>query len=448
MSFFRKNKGPSQSPAQQHMYLSQAEILEDVGTSRIARSTLLVLSLTVFGAIGWASVAELRETVKATGEVVPTKSVQLVQHLEGGIVSNIRVREGQLVEKGSILAELAPAHASAEFETLRARRLALLSKLARLKAFINDEEPRFPSVPERYDYLIVQQRAALEEQKQSRREQRKILDSRLVQKEAEISTLQRRQGKLKRQIALLSERRKIEARMLKQGLISRLDHLATLESLNDAAGSLKETASELVRARESKNEAQAAMDESDASLRNKAATEASEATAEIVALEERGMQMQDRVKRLAVLAPARGIVQSLATTTLGSVIPPGGTIAEIVPIGDKLIVEAKISPNDIGHIGIGDTAIVKVLTYDFSTFGMITGLLEHISPTTFKEKDGTTFYKGRVVLTKNHVGKDPAMNLVLPGMVTQVEIESGARTIIEYLLHPVFQGLDTAMSER
>lgn len=152
--------------------------------------------------------------------------------------------------------------------------------------------------------------------------------------------------------------------------------------------------------------------------------------------------------RLEIVAPVRGIVQELAANTVGGVIAPGAPIAMVVPVEDELIVEARISPIDVGHVKIGDKATVKITTYDFARLGAIDGVVEKISPTTFKDQDGTVYYLATLRLAKNHVGEHPDGNLILPGMVAEVDIMAGERTILRYLLRPIYQSLDAAMTER
>ena len=159
-------------------------------------------------------------------------------------------------------------------------------------------------------------------------------------------------------------------------------------------------------------------------------------------------RLRDRVNRHNIKSPVRGVVKGLAVNTIGGVVPSGGVIAEIVPLEEDLIVEARLSPADIGHLDIGQLAAIKVQTFDFARFGSIQGTLENISATTFKDQDGSVYYKGIIKLNQSHVGSDPNSNLILPGMTVDVDVTTGDRTLLRYLLRPVYESLDRAFGER
>ena len=171
-------------------------------------------------------------------------------------------------------------------------------------------------------------------------------------------------------------------------------------------------------------------------------------TGELAQVRETIAKLQDRVRRLDITAPTRGIVKGLTTRTIGAVIGPGELIVEIVPLDDVLVAEVRISPRDIGHLRIGQSANVKVTTYDPARFGVVEGRLKRVSASTFKDEEGEPFYKGIIELSQAFVGSDPDRNPVLPGMVVDADIVTGSKSLMQYLLKPVYRGLDSAFRER
>lgn len=429
-------------------YLSSPELLEEVGPPWFLRAMLLFISLSVFGAAAWAGVAKIKETTNALGEVVPIGSVHTIQHLEGGIIAGILVSEGELVERDQVLVRLDPTPVLADLESILVRRVGLRLKAERLRAFANDEPPNFPKVPERFAHLVADQKEILQQHVQTRRDQKHVLWLKGQQRKTALKVLLSEADKLRREVAILAEQRDRQEKLLAEKLVTNMVYVNTLREFNTISGELDEVMGKANRAREAISEAEAKIVELEAGMRDEALGEMGSVRSELAEVEQSIIQAKDRVRRLEIKAPVRGIVQDLKASTVGGVIAPGAPLANVVPVEDELIVEARISPSDVGHVKIGDKATVKITTYDFARFGAIDGVVKKISPTTFKEQDGTVYYRAKVRLGKSYVGDDPDRNLILPGMVAEVDILAGERTVLRYLLRPIYQSLDTAMTER
>ncbi len=439
---------PRLGRGEQLRYLSKPELLEEIGPPRFLRVFLILVTMAVFGSGAWAAVAKIKETTKAMGEVVPIGSVHAIQHLEGGIIAKIMIAEGDLVARNQILVELDPTAVLADLEATRIRYTGLKLKAERLRAFAAGEAGAFPAVPARLAHLVEDQRQILAQQVRARQKQKRVLWLKLKQREVELKVMHSEAKKLRREVAILATQRDTQEKLLAEKLVSNLVYLNTLREFNTIDGELQEVVEKADRARQAIAEAKAKIEEVVAGLRDDALDEMGAVRSELAEVAQSIVQAEDRVRRLKILAPARGIVQELAVNTVGSVIAPGAPLAKVVPVEDELIVEARISPVDVGHVKIGDEAKVKITTYDFARFGAIDGEVEKISPTTFKEQDGTVYYKASIRLGKNHVGDTPGQNLILPGMVSEVDILAGERTVLRYLLRPIYQSLDTAMTER
>jgi len=440
--------GPRISWGEQLGYLSKPELLEEVGPPRFLRTILFLVALSVFGSGAWASIAKIKETTNATGEVVPTGSVHVIQHLEGGIIGGIMVAEGDLVERGQVLVRLDPTPVLADLEASSIRRIGLKLKAERLWAFADNRPAKYFQVPPRFAHLAADQQAILEQQTRAREERKHVLRLKGEQRKVELNILLSEAGKLRREVAILSKQRVMQEKLLAEKLVSNVVYFNTLREANAVSGELDEVVEKAARARNAISEASAKIAELEAGLRDEALHEMGTIRAELAEVEQTIVQAQDRVRRLDIFAPVRGIVQELTANTVGGVIAPGSPLAKVVPVEDELIVEARISPIDVGHVKIGDKATVKITTYDFARFGAIDGIVKKISPTTFKDQDGTVYYKAKIRLGKNHVGDQPDGNLILPGMVAEVAILAGERSVLRYLLRPIYQSLDTAMTER
>jgi membrane fusion protein, adhesin transport system len=432
----------------QMRHLSQSAILEEVGPPRLVRVLLLLLSLSVFGFIGWAAVTELKETTKASGEVVPTGSVLAIQHLEGGIIERIFVREGDIVNACDTLVRLNPTAARAQLEETEARAASLEIRRERLLAFAEGRDPDFSAAPARFSKLVDGERAILRQQFDALDQEASVLEAQARQRRSELAVLGSQVLKLTERIRNLRTQKDMRERLAEKGLVSKLVFLQTLEQYQTAVGELAEIRGKMVSAESAIDEAGNKIAQLQSQRRNEALEETGRVAADLASVRETARRLNDRVTRLDITAPVHGIVKGLATNTVGGVIPPGGLVTEIVPIDRELIVEARISPVDIGHISIGHKATVKVTTFDFARFGSIEGTVTKISASTFKDRENEVYYKAEVRLENTYVGSDPKANRILPGMVTEIDINTGKRTVLRYLLRPVFQSLDVALSER
>jgi len=263
-----------------------------------------------------------------------------------------------------------------------------------------------------------------------------------------LKVLGRQLSRLNGRVKNLGKQKSMHERLVKRGLVSRITFLQTLEQFDSAVGERAEIRGKIDRAKSAISEAEEKIKRLDSSRRNEALTEAGKVSGELAGLRELMVRAKDRAHRIDVRAPVRGIIKGLTVHTVGGVVAPGGLITEIVPINRELIVEARVSPVDIGHISPGQEAAVKVTTYDVARFGELKGEVTKISATTFKDRADEIYYKAEIRLDKNFVGDKPSENLVLPGMVTEVDIITGERTLLRYLLRPIFQSLDRAFSER
>ena len=358
------------------------------------------------------------------------------------------VRDGDLVEKGDILAQFDPTASFAQLEEMEARSAVLQARRERLRAFAENRKPNFGKIGKRHQASVREELAILRQQQQALVNERKVLQHQRSQRRSELVVLERQAKRLTSRVSNLGKQKNMHSRLVKRGLVSRITYLQTLELYESAVSERSEIRGKIARARSAIREASGKIQRLDSTRRNDAITESGKVSGELASLRELMVRAKDRAVRVDVRAPVRGIVKGLAVHTVGGVVAPGGLITEIVPVNRELVVEARVSPIDIGHISPGQKASVKVTTFDVARFGEIEGEVTKISATTFKDRQNEIYYKAEIKLEKGYVGDKPGKNLVLPGMVTDVSIITGERTLLRYLLRPIFQSLDSAFSER
>jgi HlyD family secretion protein/adhesin transport system membrane fusion protein len=421
--------------------------LEEGRPPRLASHVSLLGLFAVIGFVAWSAVAEVTERAVADGQVMPAGRVQAVQHLEGGIVSEILVEEGQVVAAGQPLLRLSPSGTVADREQLRTREMALALRAERLRAFAEGRMPDF-SFGAAYPDLVADQETIFRTQSSARGEQIEVLERRAQQRRAERDSFASQENALRRQVAILTEQLEMRQTLLEKGLVSRVVFLETERAVSQAHAQLSSLLGEMSRAGEAVGEAERQIVETRTSLANDAFEEMGRTTAELAEVREQLAKMDDRVDRLEIAAPTDGIVQGLTVSTLGGVVGPGEVMLQLVPVDDEMVAEVQLDPRDIGHVKVGDTAVVKVSTYDPMRFGTIAGTVSHLSPSTFTAEDGRPFYKGVIALASNAVGRDGVQHLILPGMVVSADIVTGQKTLLEYLVKPVYRALNEAFGER
>jgi adhesin transport system membrane fusion protein len=427
-------------------YLTLAIHLEEGGAPWLMRAAVWLAAAMIFLAVGWASTTVVPQVAQGPGEIVPAGNVLTVQHLEGGIVARIHVREGDIVDARQKLVEIDPTSAVAERDQLASREASLRLQAERLRAFADG---RVALLAERGEVgLSADQAAILRTQERARSSQRAVLERQLAGRRADLEALLGQQQTLQRQIRITGEALDMRQTLTDRGLNSRITLLDVQREMNRVQGELSTVLVNIGRAREAIGEAEQRLVELDSRLSADAMRELGSVTSELRQVEEARVRLDDRVARTQVIAPVRGVVKELRVRTEGGVIPPGGVLLELVPIGRELIVEARLQPSDIGQVRIGQDVAVKVSTYDYARFGSVPGKLTYLSPSTLVDPQGRAYYKALVALEKDHVGDDPKRNLVLPGMTVLADIKTDERTVLRYLLNPVYKALDSAFHEK
>lgn len=434
--------------SRQTRYLAQSVVLEEAGSSSLIRAGMMTVGIVIIAFILWSYVTEVDEVSVSFGEVVPSSQVQTIQHLEGGIVSEILVREGQIVEAGDVLLRLDPAAAYSERAQMQARRASLLLKAERLRAVGLGREPDFSIVSKEYATLIKDQQSIYDVQTSAQQSNRQVLINQIEQTRTELDVFDEQVSTMRQQVSIVEDELKMREDLYKRGLSSKVVYLGLKREANQARGEVNKLVQQRLKALEAHEEAKSRLAQDIAQSKEQALQEMGTVTSELAQVREALAKLDDRVKRLEVIAPVRGIVKGLQANTVGGVLAPGATITEIVPLDKELIVETKITTRDVGHMRVGQPVTVKVTSFDFARYGGITGELTSISATTFMNEKEEPYYKAIVTLDRSYVGYDPENNRIMPGMTVQADVTTGKKTLLQYLLKPVYSSVNEAFRER
>lgn len=406
-------------------------------------------------ALIWAAIAEVDQIVSGQGKVIPSSQVQLVQNLEGGIVSAIHVKAGDRVEKGQVLMQLDPTRFSSQFEEGSARDLALRVRIARLSAEATSLPFSAPEDLEReHPELVANERAV-------HRSRGLELESNLVvfrqqrsQKEQELREVQARQRQLADSLALASRELELTRPLVGQGAASHVEVLRLDRAVNELRGELESSRLAEPRVLSAIEEARGKIAGIHAQFRAEASRELSLARAEQAAASAANVGLADRVERTQVRAPAAGIVKQVKVATVGGVVQPGVELMEIVPAEDRLLVEGRVKPSDIAFLKVGQPASVRLSAYDYSIYGDFDATLEYIGADTVVPDPATTgrdaepYYEIRVRTNSNTLRGQDRPVTILPGMEATVAVRTDKRTILQYLMKPLIKTRQNAFRER
>ena len=439
-----KEKSPSQTGDR----LTTPIEFEDAYGDRVSRKTMRAALLLTAAALVWGAVAPIRELSAARGQLIPSSQVRPVQHLEGGIVERIMVKEGQIVEKDQPLLLLNAVTAESEFSALKVRARNLLLQKERDEALLAGRTVEVPNIGEVSAKQAAEHLQAYRLQLDHRTKERHLLLTRIDQRKAELASLQDESATQSKLMDFQKQQLDAQRVLAGQGAGSRRQLLEAAVRYEEAHVAIQVTQGKLATTEEALKEAEAALAESDAQAHKRWSEELTKASSELIEVQESMKKYADRVERLTVRAPAHGWVQQMLQRSPGEVVKAGETIALIVPTDDALMAEVLVKPEDIAAVKPSDKAELKVTAYDFSKYGKLKGEVADISPTTFEQDDKRFYYKVHIRLDGLHSDRFASVWQLQPGMTVDAEIISGSKSMLQYLLKPIYRGVDTAFSER
>jgi adhesin transport system membrane fusion protein len=410
---------------------------------------ILIMALFVLGALIWMNWAKIDVVIRGSGKVIPASQVQLVQSLEGGIVSEILVKEGQLVELGQPLVKISDVAFSSSFEENNLSYLELLARASRLKAEGFDEEfqPN-AEVSEQSPLVNAAEQNLLESNRQQLSETLSILDEQVRQQQSALDEAESKQRQLQKTLGLVRKEIDIKRPLKERGIISEVEFLQLQQREAEIEGELEAVKLSIPRFQSTIEETRFKKERESLDFRNQAKKELNEVNAEIARIRESQTALQDRVTRTTLRSPVKGIVKQLYTNTVGGVVSPGSQVVDIVPQEDSLLVELQIKPADIASVTNGQNARLKFSAYDFALYGSLEGDVSFVSADTITDEEGNSYYLVRVKPTADYLGHESNPLYIKVGMTAEADIITSKKTILSYLMEPVNRGLDKALRER
>lgn len=432
-----------------------AEFMTEVSAATLESAhrvghSLLFLTIAFFVAAGWwAYETSLDEVTRGEGKVVPSSKIQVIQNLEGGILAEVMVKEGQTVNKGQELLKIDDTRFSSSFRETQLKYWELLARSTRLEA---ESEGKALVIPEEVitkQPVLADNEKALYHSRQLELESAiRVLKQQEDQRRQELVERKSRQKQLERSYELSNKELKMSEPLVAAGVMSEVELLRLKRATNDLQGEMDANRLAIPRIWSTLNEVRQKMDEQNLRFQSEAASQLSEVKAELARTKETIFSLKDRVTRTQVRSPVKGTIKQLKINTVGGVIQPGMDLMEIVPVEDNLLVEAHIRPADIAFLRPGQDAMVKFTAYDFSIYGGIPAKLERISADTITNEKDESFYLIYLRTDKNYIESSKGNLNIIPGMTTTVDILTGKKTVLDYLLKPILKAKHEALRER
>ena len=443
-----KNPKKKLSPKDYEFMNSLSAAMLEVTPTRL-RIVLFFWIGAIFVFIVWAYFTQIDEISRGNGDIIPSGENQMIQNLEGGIVEKIFVNEGDEVKKGQVLVKISNEKSQSNFSTNSIKGNSLDAKIARLKAEasggeFNPSPELMKTVPE----LVANERSLFQTNKEQLSSKLSALRDKLEQTKNQLADAKMKKDHLKNSLNMIQEEVKMTEPMVLKGVRSKVDFLKLQREANQISQDYASSTIDIPRLQAAMQEVQNNMNETTYLFRSDAKTKLNEAVSDFRGTNANSTALQDQVDRTLVRAPMKGIVQKLYVHTVGGVIKPGDNIVEVVPSGQALLVEVKIKPADIAFIYYGQKAIVKFTAYDFSIYGGLEGKVVLISPDSIKDDKGNTFYTVRIQTDKNYINHLGKHLRIIPGMTTSVDIITGKKSVLDYILKPILKTKQYMFTER
>lgn len=410
---------------------------------------LVSFTITIFAFIIWASYAKIDEIARGSGKVVPSGQNQVIQNLEGGIVSEILVKEGDFVKKDQILLKISNEKSSSTLVSNEIKIDYLKAQIKRLEAQIKQEPFEYKkSEDENLNSFLENEKKLYESNTQQIESKVQILKEQLIQKQSDLNDIKQTIQHLKFSVDAIKKEVKMTEPMVKRGIRAEVDFLKLQREESEAIQKLQSAKLSINKTKSEIKEIKKKIEETYEAYEIKSQEKLNEITTSLKDLQANSVANLDQVNRTIVKSPSNGIVQKLYVNTIGGAIKPAQDLIEVVPTDYNLIVEVKILPSDIAFIYQGQNAVVKFSAYDFSIYGGLEGEVINISPDTITEKDDKTYYLVRIKTDKNYIGTEEKKMKIIPGMIADVDIITGKKSILDYILKPILKTKQYTFTER
>lgn len=436
----------------------------DAALSRRPAFTARALSVAV-ALLVWAAWAPIDEVTHAEGSVVGSRRTQSVSNLEGGILQGVLVREGEIVEKGQVVAQLENVMAESSYRDALYKVVEHRLAIMRLEAMLRDEEPVFPSdlpsflkeilgeepdsaLVERARQIVDDQRNTWKAQSSKLQAELSMLEAQYAQRQSEVAEQMARKKQLDGSLVLETEQRDTAKRLLQRNNYSRMDYLGLEQKIIQTQGEIDMLAAAIPKTQAMMDEARQRIGSRVAEEQLAISQEINKRRTELGSVRESLTAGGDRVTRTEVRSPVRGSVKQILVNTVGGVVKPGEAIMDIVPMDESLLVEVRVRPQDVAFLRPGQDVMIKVSAYDFSIYGGLPGKLESISADTIEDKKGDFYYLVKVRTGETAIRHNDEILPIIPGMIVVADIIIGKKTVLDYILKPVMKARQNALTER
>lgn len=414
-----------------------------------ARALVRITALAILVLVAWTALARIDEVTRGEGKVIPSRQLQVLQSLDGGMVQEILVREGEQVKEGQALLKVDPTRFVSSLKENRAQYLSLLAKAARLEAISSGKPFIQPeSVQKEAPELAAQEQSLYSSKKAELEAAIGVAQQQMAQRSQELKEAHARREQASQSYDLTARELNATRPLLKSGAVSDVEILRLERDVARYRGERDSSSAQIPRIQAAIGEASRKLQEVDLAFRNQAKSELSETMGKLSSLSEGSVGLADKVKQSEIRSPVNGTVKQLFVNTVGGVVQPGKDLIAIVPGEDTLLLEAKILPRDIAFLHPGQPVLVKFTAYDFSVYGGLDGVLEHIGADSITDEKGNTYYLVKVRTKTGYLEENGKRLPIIPGMVAEVDIRTGKKTILSYLLKPVLRAKANALTER
>jgi len=411
-----------------------------------ARILLKSVGIALAIAVMWAAVSRLDEVTRGEGKVIPSRQLQVLQSLDGGVVEEILVKEGDVVDAEQVLLRIDPTRFASSVRESRVQYSALVAKAARLKALTEGTPFKVPDEIAKEDPKTVEEERRLYESRRNELEtQSSIARQQLAQRQQELVEVRARYEQASKSYDISARELAVTKPLIASGEVSEVELLRLERDVARFRGERDMASAQISRIQASISEANHKLEEVGLAFRNESGKELGETMARLNALAEGSVGLSDKVTRSVLRSPVKGTVKRVLVNTVGGVVQPGKDVIEIVPLEDNLLLEARVQPRDIAFLRPGQKVVVKFTAYDFSIYGGLDGKLEHIGADSVVDEKGNAYYTVRVRTNKPTLGNNLP---VIPGMIVEVDIITGEKSVLTYLLKPVLRAKARALSER
>ncbi|MBZ9740940.1 MULTISPECIES: HlyD family type I secretion periplasmic adaptor subunit [unclassified Mesorhizobium] len=418
-----------------------------------ATASIFIIAALFVAFVAWASFAEVDEIARGDGKVIPASKTQVIQASEPGVVQEIAVKVGQVVRKNDLIIRLDNTLNTSSLGEQQAKARALQARIARLKyeqsGNITGSFPCPENIQSVAPEICDNEQNLLVARRENFDNKLSVLKSRLDQREKELDEANANFDRLTKNLAVSDQQAKLVDSMVKKGLMARTEQLKVEQEQTELNGQLNLAGETIKKAKSAITEAQLQVEELGLQLKQEALDDLTQALADLSVVDETIRGATDKVARTDIRSPVDGIVNTMELNTVGAFVQPGSVVAGIVPTSETLLVEARVSPRDVAFIRPDQDALIKVTAYDFSIFGGIEGKVSNITADSLvDQKTGEPYYQVRVATEKSTLERDGKAYSIIPGMICSVDIKTGRKTILSYLLKPINKARQEAMSER